>query len=78
MKPKIVYSKKEKILSLCFSPKKSVDSEIRDNVVIDYDKKCEIVNIDIMSIHLDDFVPIRFVKALNIDRESRAIKPVGV
>ena len=36
-------------------PGKSIDSDVSGNVVVDYDKHGEIVNIDIMNIHLDEF-----------------------
>ena len=56
MKPKIHYDKKSNILSIRLSKKKSVDSDIKDNIVIDYDEKGEIVNIDIMKINLREFI----------------------
>jgi len=42
-------------LSIRLSEKKSVDSDIKDNIVIDYDEKGEIVNIEIMKINLNEF-----------------------
>ena len=59
MKPKIHYDKKSNILSIRLSKKKSVDSEVKDNIVIDYDEKGEIVNIDIMEINLREFIGAR-------------------
>lgn len=59
MSPKIQYNKKNAILSFRFSKDKSVDSDIKGNVVIDYDKKGNIVNIDLMQINMADFVPIK-------------------
>ena len=55
MKPKIKYDKESNILSIRLSEKKSVDSDIKDNIVIDYDEKGEIVNIEIMKINLNEF-----------------------
>lgn len=55
MKPKIKYDKKSNILSIRLSRKKSVDSDIKGNIVIDYDENGEIVNIEIMRINLDEF-----------------------
>jgi len=52
---KIKYDKEAKILSIRLSNKPSVDSEARDNVVIDYDKEGKIVNVEIMRISLDEF-----------------------
>jgi uncharacterized protein YuzE len=59
MKPQIKYDKKLNILSIRLSKKKSVDSEVKDNIVIDYDEKGEIVNIDIMKINLREFTEVR-------------------
>jgi len=59
MKPQIRYDKNSKILSIRVSRKKSVDSDVRDNVVVDYDKNGEIVNIDIMKINLKEFTKIQ-------------------
>lgn len=56
MAPHINYSKDDDILSIRFSKKKSVDSDIQGNIVIDYDAKGNIVNIDIMKINLNNFV----------------------
>jgi len=55
MKPQIKYDKKSNILSIKLSKKRSIDSDIKDNIVIDYDEKGEIVNIDIMKINLGEF-----------------------
>ncbi len=52
---KIKYNRKEKILSIRLSNKPSVDSDIKENVVIDYDKNGAIVNLDIMSVNLEEF-----------------------
>ena len=67
MFPKIKYHKKEKILSLRLRKKRSVDSDIKDNVVIDYDADGEVVNIDIMSINLTNFIPARQLFALAVE-----------
>ena len=56
MRPKIKYDKKSNILSIRMSKKRSVDSEVKDNIVIDYDKNGEIVNIEIMKISLNEFL----------------------
>jgi len=52
---KITYDKKTKILSIRFSDKRSVDSDVQRNVVVDYDKESKIVNIDIMNINFEEF-----------------------
>jgi uncharacterized protein YuzE len=58
MRPIIKYDKETNILSIRFSKKKSVDSEVKGNVVIDYDENGEIVAIEIMKISLDEFLKI--------------------
>lgn len=55
MKPKIKYDPKSNILSIRLSGKRSVDSEIKGNIVIDYDENGEIVNIEIMRVNLEEF-----------------------
>ncbi|MBI4272978.1 DUF2283 domain-containing protein [Candidatus Uhrbacteria bacterium] len=52
---KISFDKDSHILSIRFKKKKSVDSEVQDNVVIDYDKDGAVVNIDVMGISIDEF-----------------------
>ncbi|PJA84172.1 MAG: hypothetical protein CO145_02005 [Candidatus Nealsonbacteria bacterium CG_4_9_14_3_um_filter_37_13] len=59
MKPQIKYDKKSNILSIRLSKKKSVDSDMKDNIVIDYDEKGEIVNIEIMKVSLGEFIGAR-------------------
>ena len=59
MKPQIKYDKKSNILSIRLSKKRSVDSEVKDNIVIDYDKNGEIVNIEIMKINIEEFAKIK-------------------
>lgn len=72
MAPKIKYNQDNEILSLRFSAKKSVDSDIQGNVVIDYDAKGEIVNIDIMKINLDNFVARKEFKRLGVKTKQAA------
>ncbi|MEA3463764.1 MAG: DUF2283 domain-containing protein [Patescibacteria group bacterium] len=45
---KIKYNKKSKIISIKISNRRSIDSDVQDNVVVDYDKDSNITNIDIM------------------------------
>jgi uncharacterized protein YuzE len=59
MRPIIKYDEEANILSIRFSKKKSVDSEVKGNVVIDYDENGEIVAIEIMKINLDEFLKAR-------------------
>ena len=64
MKPQIKYDKSSNILSIKLSKKKSVDSEIKGNIVIDYDESGEIVNIEIMKINLNEFAKIQKLASL--------------
>ena len=66
MAPKIDYHKAEDILSFRFSNAKSVDSDIQGNVVVDYDKKGNIVRLDIMKVNLDNFVPLRQLQRMAV------------
>ncbi|MBI4268656.1 DUF2283 domain-containing protein [Candidatus Uhrbacteria bacterium] len=52
---KIQYDTQSKILRIQLSKRKSVDSDWRDNIVMDYDKNGDVVNIDIMNISLLEF-----------------------
>lgn len=52
---KISYDSEVKILSIRFSKKQSVESEIWDEVVLDIDAEGHLVNMDIMDVHWEDF-----------------------
>lgn len=54
---KIQYNKENKIISIKISNKKSIDSDVQDNVVVDYDKDNNITNIDIMGVNFNEFKP---------------------
>lgn len=68
MSPKIAYNKKNSILSIRIGKAKSVDSDIHGNVVVDYDEKGSIVSIDIMSVNLNHFIPVRHMSKLAIEK----------
>jgi uncharacterized protein YuzE len=55
MDRKINYDKETKILSIRLGKEKSVDSDARGNVVVDYNKGGKIVNIEIMNVNLEEF-----------------------
>ena len=55
--PQLNYDQKARILSIRLSLAKSVDSDIRGNIVFDYDAAGELTNIDIMQINLTNFLP---------------------
>jgi len=59
MKPKIKYDKESNILSIKLNKKRSVDPDVKDNIVIDYDENGEIVNIEIMKINIEEFAKIK-------------------
>lgn len=52
---KISYYPEVKILSIRFSKKQSVESEIWDDVILDTDTEGHLVNIDVMDVHWTDF-----------------------
>ncbi len=53
--PKINYDQEAKIMTIKVSGRKSVDSDVQDNIVVDYDRKGEIVRIEIMNVGLNEF-----------------------
>jgi len=55
-KPKISYDKESRVLSLEFKKAKSVDSDVRGNIIIDYNEKGQIVRIDVYDFSFDDFI----------------------
>lgn len=59
MYPKITYDKEARVLRIQIRPGKSADSDMERNTVIDYDKKGNIVNLEIMSFGLDEFKAVR-------------------
>ena len=59
MKPQIKYDKRSNILSIRLNKSKSVDSDVKDNIVIDYDKNGDIVGVDIMGIGLSEFAKVK-------------------
>lgn len=54
--PKLHYDPDVKILSIRFREGKSVDSDVKDNIVFDYDANGHIVNIDVMEVNLEDLI----------------------
>ena len=54
--PKIHYDPEVKILNVRLRENKSVDGDIKENVVLDYDADGRLVNIDIMDINIEDFI----------------------
>ncbi len=61
---KISYDPDVKILSIRLQKTKSVDSELKENVVLDYDKDGRLVNIDIMEVDLEDLVASTDLKGI--------------
>jgi len=58
MAPQIKYDENSNIVSIRVSAGKSVDSDVKNNVVVDYDKNGQIVNVDIMKVGIDEFKKI--------------------
>lgn len=52
---KVTYDKNSRIMSIRLKGSKSIDSDVQDNIVVDYDKNGSIVNIDIMDVSLNEF-----------------------
>ncbi|MFH1392308.1 MAG: DUF2283 domain-containing protein [bacterium] len=61
MKPKINYDSKVNILSIKLSNKKSIDSDIKNNIVMDYAKNGDITNIDVMGIDISEFTDLNLL-----------------
>lgn len=59
MSPNISFDKENGVLSFQLKKEISVDSDISDNVVVDYGKKGEIVRIDFYNFSFNDFKSIR-------------------
>ena len=53
--PKIDYDQETNIMTIKISSKKSVDSDMQKNIVVDYDKDGNIAKIEIMNIDLSEF-----------------------
>ncbi len=60
--PKIQYNPEVKILNIRFFDKKSVDSDVKDNVVLDYDRQGHIVNIDVLNVNIEDVLKVPSLK----------------
>jgi len=54
-KPKIIYDKESGVFSIEVARGKSVDSDIKGNVVIDYDKRGEVIKINIYNFDFEQF-----------------------
>jgi uncharacterized protein YuzE len=61
---KITYDPEVKILSIRLQKTKSVDSELKENVVLDYDKKGRLVNIEIMDVNLEELMNVEAFQAI--------------
>ena len=53
---KIKYDPEVQILTIRFNKNKIVDSDVKSNVVIDYDKDGEIVSLEILSTDLEGII----------------------
>ncbi len=54
-KLKILYDKESGVLSFKHSGAKSVDSDVSGNIVIDYDKKGDVVGVDFHDFNFNSF-----------------------
>ncbi len=55
-KPKIAYDQESNVLSVEFRAVKSVDSDIHDNVVVDYDSRGRVVRVNMYNFNFSDFI----------------------
>ena len=53
--PKISYNKESQVLSIEMKKVKSADSDIQGNMVIDYDKKGEVVRVNLYNFSFAEF-----------------------
>ena len=51
---KIAYDPEVKILKIRLKPGKSVDSDIKGNVILDYDKSGNLVKLEVMDVNLEE------------------------
>lgn len=58
-KQKIEYDKKSKVLSIEMRKGKSIDSDIYDNLVVDYDKAGNVVRVNLYGIDFSAFKEVR-------------------
>lgn len=65
---KFEYDPEVKILKIHFLSEQSVDSEIIDNLVLDYNKDGKLVKIDIMDVDLEDFLSLTEQKTSVINK----------
>lgn len=72
--PKYTYDPEVKILSIRFKEGKSVDSDMKDNVVLDYDQKGHLVNIDIMGVNIEDLIKSAKNKSFKATPKRRLTK----
>ena len=57
--PKIFYDSEARILKIQLRPGRSVDPDIEQNTVIDYDKQRNVLALEIMGFSLNDFKTFR-------------------
>jgi uncharacterized protein YuzE len=62
---KIAYDPESKILTIRFKDTKSVDSDIIENLVLDYDTNGKLVKVDVMETDFESF--------LQLENESTAV-----
>ena len=53
--PKISYDKESSVLSIEMKRAKSIDSDLQGNVVIDYDKKGDVVRVNLYNFSFTEF-----------------------
>lgn len=74
--PKIEYEKESKVFSMQFREGKSIDSDIQGNLVIDYDKKGNVVRIEVYNFNFNSFQDSR-KKLQEFARQADAVLSVA-
>ncbi len=78
IKPKIKYDKDSQVLSFEFSNNPSVDSDIRENAIIDYGRSGEIISINFYKFNFNNFRRlVKPIRALPQVARSMGIEVVG-
>ncbi len=66
---KALYDQETNILTLKLKNAKSVDSDVQDNIVVDYDKHGDIVRLEMMDFSLNEFDRVKpHLKRLMLQR----------
>lgn len=77
-KPKVKYDKESRVLSFEFSDKKSVDSDLQSNAVVDYDKLGKIVRISFYNLNFSAFRRLaKPLRGISLSARSMGVEVAG-